>query len=85
VRLYDFFVMISMKQASRIKACLFAAVLLFVSVLPVASQPSITVTNGFELHAALASGSITQIYVAANVSIDSRCTGSTSWLVYKDM
>jgi hypothetical protein len=66
------------QKESRSFACRFAVVLLFVSVLGATAQPSITVTNGFELHAALASGSITQIWIASNVSVSSRCTSSTS-------
>jgi hypothetical protein len=49
----------------------FAAVLLCVFVYRAAAQQSVAVRNGFELHSVLASGSITQIYVAANVSISS--------------
>lgn len=80
--LNDVCVMSTMLQASRRGACRFAAVLLLlVSLLRAASQPSTTVGNGFELHAALASGSITQIWVAGNVSVSSSCNSSTGLIL----
>jgi uncharacterized protein YabE (DUF348 family) len=63
--------MFSMAPAARSTACTFAAVLLCVFVYRAAAQQSVAVKNGFEMHSVLASGSITQIYVAANVSISS--------------
>jgi hypothetical protein len=60
-----------MAQAARSTACKFAAVLLYMYVQCTAAQQSVAVRNGFELHSVLASGSITQIYVAENVSTSS--------------